>query len=636
MKLKNIIFISAIAGLSFMTTGCRNDFATINTDPQTVADGDVNFLFAEGIRQFEPSGYLLWFYNAPMMAKWSQVGCASGGFTSNYQFTTATGDQGQKTYSVMKYLRDIENALSKETPEVAATFKQHVAALNILCIYLGIFDTDMYGDMPYKDAVKARYTNPILLTPDFDKVQDLYNQWLTELNDDMTTLTDPTITANRNQLISQQDLIYNGDATKWAKLANSLRLKIAVRLISQNKAQALQIAESVAKSPVGVLSGLGDNFLLNKGTVALTGNEGDNVYHFGNGVLGGYLYPSETVTSFMLANQDPRIRFFYQKNGYNSKVVQAFFDQGVNLPNFIAANVEYTLVDGKKVFSKWKGLGEPWVRYYGMPVVMNANQNSAYDSYFKTAPYTLVSTSGTQYTYNSTSPYNEEMVRGRVHYTVPVAPGDTPPVDATDNPWYGMYMSTGEVNLYLAEFALLGAKLPQPAETYYNAGVRASVAEYDHLAALNKIPYYGKTYGYDPNEKVIDLQSGEVDAMLSQSGVAFTGTNAEKLEKVYIQEVLHLMYLPSDQFCVVRRSGIPSRTSSLFKWVDFADPKATDIPRRFEVVTPSVTDIMYEKTVAAYQSQGFTTGTSIPTSTLNKERVWQDIGAPNFGDGPKN
>ena len=155
------------------------------------------------------------------------------------------------------------------------------------------------------------------------------------------------------------------------------------------------------------------------------------------------------------------------------------------------------------------------------------------------------------------------------------------------------------------------------------------------MASLNKIPYYGTTYGYDPNEKVIDLQSGEIDAMMANAGVKLEGTTAEKLEKVYIQEILHLTFFPSDQFSVVRRSGIPARNSSLFKWVDFSEPKATEIPRRFEIATPSVTDLMYNKSKAAYEAQGFTTGTSISTSLLNSERVWQDKGAPNFGDGPK-
>jgi hypothetical protein len=96
------------------------------------------------------------------------------------------------------------------------------------------------------------------------------------------------------------------------------------------------------------------------------------------------------------------------------------------------------------------------------------------------------------------------------------------------------------------------------------------------------------------------------------------------------------MYAPSDQFNVVRRSGIPARNSAFFKWTDFSEPVSTAIPRRFEVLTPSVTDLMYDIKTEAYARQGYTAGTSISTSLLNSERVWQDKGAPNFGDGPNN
>lgn len=631
MKFKSVIITTLLIGAISLTTGCRDDFAKINTDPSSISTGNVDFLFTQALINFEPSGYTYWFYNTPMMAKWSQLGIGSSGFSSNYHDPTETGDQGAKTYDVLKYLRDIEDILSRESEEVAASYQQQVAALKVLCIYLGIFDTDMFGDMPYNEAVLARYTSPSLLTPAYDRVENLYNQWLEELEEYMLTLTN---TATNQNWIAKQDLVYAGDASKWAKLANSLRLKIAVRLISQNRTKALEIAKSVAESPVGVLNGPDDDFLYNKSS-AVVGDNGDIVYHFGNGVLGAYLYPTELVTDFMLRNEDPRIRFFFSKNGYNSKVVQAFFDQEVDLPDFIAENVVYTVnANGKKEFQRWDGLGEPWVRYYGLPVVMNANQNSAYDGYFKTEPFTLLNETGIRYTYRSVSQFNEEMVRGRVDYTIPAAPGDVPVVDSDDHPWYGMYMSTAEVNLYLAELSLLGASLPQTAEYYYNKGVQASVEEYDRLASLNQIPYYGKTYGYDPNEKVIDLQAGEVDAMMAKPDVIFSGTDAEKLEKVYIQQIFHLTYLPSDQFNVVRRSGIPSRTSAVFPWTDFNEPVYTAIPRRFEVNVPSATDLMHDLTTASYAAQGFTAG-RISTNLLNSERVWQDKNAPNFGEGPK-
>lgn len=630
MKLK-LIIAAAVFSSSVVMTGCREEFADINTDPSSISTGDPNFLFTQAILNFEPSDYTFWFYNAPMMYKWGEIGIGSSGFGSTFHQTTEYGGQGSQTYNVLLYVRDIENYLKQQPADVAAGYQQQLAALKTLCIYLGIFDADMYGDMPYNEACLARYTSPSLLTPAYDKVEALYNQWLEELEEYTETLT----TAANQNWIAKQDIIYGGNAAKWAKLANSLRLKIAVRLVTKNKTKALEIAKQVATSSAGVLDGTADDFLFNKATTIVS-DDGDKVYHFGNGVLGSYLYPTKLVTDFMLKNKDPRIRFFFSKNGYNAKVVQAFFDQGVNLPSFIAANVEYTVDgNGKKVFSKWAGPGEPWVRYYGLPVVMDANQNSQYDGYFNTTPYTLEKNS-VRYTYRSTSQFNEEMVRGRVDYEVPSAPGDTPVKDADDNPWYGMYMSTAEVNLYLAELSLLGATLPKTAEEYYNKAVEASVEEYNRLAALNKIPYYGTTYGYDPHEKVIDLKAGEISAMMASPEVAFTGTTAQKLEKVYIQQILHLMYFPSDQFCVIRRSGIPARNSSIFKWTDFSEPTPTEIPRRFEVSTPSVTDLMYEIKKKAYSDQGFTSGTSIETRLLNSERVWQDVGAPNFGDGPTN
>ena len=228
------------------------------------------------------------------------------------------------------------------------------------------------------------------------------------------------------------------------------------------------------------------------------------------------------------------------------------------------------------------------------------------------------------------------MVIGRYDFTLPTLPGGPVIQDLDDNPWYGMYMSTAEVNLYLAEFKLLGANLPKTAQEYFSKAVRASVEEYDRLAALNKIPYYGKTYNYDPNEAVIDLKESEIDAMMANADYQLTGDAALDLEKVYIQQLLHFTMYPNDQFVTVRRSGIPKEGSSLIAWQNFAPEVLNNaIPRRFEVSAPSPTDLMYQILIDAYKSQGFTPGSGQEGTLLNSERVWQDINAPQFGQGPK-
>jgi len=325
-------------------------------------------------------------------------------------------------------------------------------------------------------------------------------------------------------------VVYRGDAAKWARLANSLKLKIAVRLLSQDKAQALSIASEAASNIAGLIDGADYDFLFNKAT-SITKDDGDKVYHWNQGFMESTA-SSRRVIDFMLKNKDPRVRFFYRKNGWNSTIVQGFFDQGKNIPSFIMENINYTEENGKKKFVSWKGMGEPWVRYYGLPVEMDAAQNTAENAdYFDYGNRSKLKIGDAEKTFVPFSGYNQEMIIGRYDFTLPTLPGGPVIQDLDDRPWYGMYMSTSEVNLYLAEFKLLGASLPGTAQQYFNKALRASVEEYNRLAAINKIPYYGKTYEYDEHEAAIDLKAGEIDAMMANTDYQLTGNTTLNLEK---------------------------------------------------------------------------------------------------------
>ncbi len=618
-----------LSGLLLLTASCSDDMAKINSNPSQVTEANISYLFAQAVINFEPSGYLLWFYNAPMTFRWGQTGVPTGGFTSTYTQTTATGDQGGQYINVLKYARDIEYVRSTMQADEAAKYENIAACVDILTVYLGIFDSDMYGDRPFTEAAKARYGGT--LTPKYDKIADLYTLWLETLDDAVTTLT----TATNQTFPPNQDVVYRGDVARWAKLANSLKLKIAARLLSQDKAKALSIASAVASNPAGVIDGTDDNFLFNKAS-SITKDDGDKVYHWQNGFLEGTA-ASQRVIDFMVKNKDPRVRFFYRKNAWNSTIVQGFFDQGKHIPSYILANVNYTESGGKKTFVSWKGAGEPWVRYYGLPVEMDAAQNTtAYGDYFDYTNRSKLKIGDAEKTFTPYSGFNQEMIVGRYDFTLPTLPGGPVIQDLDNNPWYGMYMSTAEVNLYLAEFKLLGASLPKTAQEYFSKALSASVEEYNRLAALNKIPYYGKTYDYDPNEAVIDLKNGEITAMTANTDYQLTGNAALDLEKVYVQQLLHFTMYPNEQFVTVRRSGVPRENSTLIAWENYAPAVPNNaIPRRFEVGAPSPTDLMYQILIDAYTSQGFTPGSSQDGTLLNAERVWQDINAPQFGQGPQ-
>ncbi|WP_165024960.1 SusD/RagB family nutrient-binding outer membrane lipoprotein [Dysgonomonas sp. ZJ279] len=621
--MKKYIITLTLVVVSLFTISCNDDFADVNTDPSAVTKGDPSFLFAQSILEFEPQGYTYWFYNASSIFQWVQTGVSTGGASS----TIADGAPSQnfKAIDVLKYANELKYVRSTMAEEESAQYAKYAAAMDVLCVYMGIFDSDFIGNIPYTEAAQAAHGGT--LTPKYDQVEDLYNLWLTSLDEDIRVLT----TATDQVFLSAQDPVYRGKTESWAKLANSLKLKIAARMISQNRVKALEVAREVATASCGVISSEAEDFLFNKATSSTSSN--DYAYHWENGVLtsvGG----SQTMIDFMVNNRDPRVRFIFKKNTWNAKVVQLFFDakRENDVPKYIMDNVDYEVgTGGIYKFKGWKGAGEPWVRYYGLPLAFDAGQQAGiYGDWFN---YDVKCKYDANYTYRPYSMFQDEMIYGRINFTYPTIPGDAAIQDIEDTPWWGMYMTTAEVNLYLAEFSLLGANLPEGASSYYNKAIAASVKEYNRLAKENKIPYYGATYNnYDPFEKSIDLVDGEIETMMSNPSYKLTGDKASDLEKVYIQQVMHFSMQPIDQYATARRSGVPKIGSSIFPRADYSQVPTSSIPRRMALNQPAPTDLMYNVLVNSYKEQGFTVGSG---TILNSERVWQDKDAPQWGQGPK-
>ena len=157
------------------------------------------------------------------------------------------------------------------------------------------------------------------------------------------------------------------------------------------------------------------------------------------------------------------------------------------------------------------------------------------------------------------------------------------------------------------------------------------------MAKDNQVAYYSNVqgcFGYDPNEGTIDLKGGEIEAMMNSEKYAFTGTAAEKLEKIYLQEMLHFTLYPNEVYITARRSGYPSYHSTILPRIDYAEVPATSIPRRFPTGAVTDDDIAGDIKKAAYAEQGLTiTSSGMYNSVLATERLWADKNAPVWGAG---
>ena len=605
----------AVVGL----TSCRDKFAELNMKPDAVSTAEPSFLATRAMTLFETNDYLFWFYNQSLYYHWCQM-AASGVYSEGTYGMDASVVHRQTGYiTMLNYRNDINQFITANDRQDA---KAYAAMCGVLAIYGAIYAIDINGDIQYTEASQYRYGGP--LTPKYDRVEDLYDLFVKELDEYIATFQDDS-----QVVVAKQDIIYNGDMKKWAKLANTLKLKVAVRLLANNAGKAGQVAQAVLSNSAGYIDSVEEAFIFHKADV---GTGGDLAYQTGNGVsmVGG----SENVINYMVNSRDPRVRFFYTKNGMNSKIIQEFITEGLydKLPPFVQENIN---LDADGNFESYK-LGEPWCRYHGRPVVWELSpEYEAYKGiYFDYTDRYQLTVGEANKSYGIFSSLTEEMIRGRVDFTLPTIPGGPVIRDNDDVPWWGMYLGAGETNLYLAELAQLGA-ISGNAKNFYERGVTLSVQEWDKVAGKNKIPYYGTTYGYDPLEASIELKDGEIKAMLATDAVKWDGS----MEKIYLQQLMNFTMMPNELYATARRSGYPKVGSRYLPMVKFANMELAGIPRRFEFSEPAPTDIMHDIRMESLKEQGLTPGKNqsgmghSSTTVLNTERLWQDKNAPQWGSG---
>jgi hypothetical protein len=103
--------------------------------------------------------------------------------------------------------------------------------------------TDQYGDVPYKQATNIEQ----FLTPVYDAQKDVYFALLDDLKSAQASL-DPAGKAILG------DVIYTNNIGLWKKFANSLRLRIALRIADREPEKAKQVLADIQAEGSGYIS----------------------------------------------------------------------------------------------------------------------------------------------------------------------------------------------------------------------------------------------------------------------------------------------------------------------------------------------------------------------------------------------
>ena len=155
--------------------------------------------------------------------------------------------------------------------------------------------TDTYGPVPY-----SKVGQDGKLEVEYDSQETIYIQMIREL----TEAVEELMPNRTNNFSSSADVIYGGNTEKWIKFANSLKLRLAMRVSYANPELSKAAAEEAVNNEVGVFSSNDDNIKNHTDQTPCTTGGGDS-------------HVAADIVCYMNGYNDPRREAYFNKSEFD-------------------------------------------------------------------------------------------------------------------------------------------------------------------------------------------------------------------------------------------------------------------------------------------------------------------------------
>ena len=497
---KYITIITMACALFFAS--CSDEYMeNMNTDPSKAATIDPNAQLTTAQLQTYGDLSMMEIYRNYHYAFTQQLmGCWN---TTNYGGRHTLDNNEMSRIWTSFYTQSLKNIIDAQYRTAEDAEKVNInSVLRIYRVYLMSIITDTYGVAPFSEAGLGFLEGKF--NPKYDKQEDIYNAFFLELEDAVNKI-DPT----KDKVTG--DLIYAGDVTKWQQLANSLRLRFAMRISNVNPTKAQTEFENALAANGGVITDASSDALIKYMTIAFSfGQEAYSDYRgnslsqllFGNDPANNPSYLCSTFFNQLYNSGDPRT-FKISRCYYDGLMSATSPDNRVDITQeMIEKGIAFSPRDPGAY--SW----EPWPTGYDSDICAELAVNNP----------------------SVTATMARE-----------VEPKLANNFLKSDNP--GVVMTSAEVKFLMAEATVKKWNVGSvSAEDLYKQGVRAAI---DFLT-----DNYGCTATID----------AEFDAFIQDKG-AFGHTDNQKLEAINTQAwILHFTN-PAECWANVRRSGYPKLKS---------------------------------------------------------------------------
>lgn len=340
-KLIKYAFLLAfpIAG-SLLVSSCTDGFENMNTSGIEVDPNDLPFA-----AQFQEPMTYCYPPHQNMFQFWTNLSIDFyGGYfmTPNGNFTN--GDYGENRGHSGGMFENYYLHIFNNTRRIISKCEEDgylgiAGMMRIVQAYGTLMTTDTYGPLAYKSVLEGNNVSFY-----YDKQEDIYKAVLADLDKGIEGLKSLSAGSIEEGIIKVADNWCGGNAATWLKIANTLKLRMAMRMVKVADMAGInvkQIAEAAVQD--GVLTDADQDILINKNL------ENELWLMFAWGDCG---FNANLVT-MMTGFNDPRLPLYMTKNTGEIKVGEKVV---------VAKDSEYL---GIRIGSGLPGKPNPWGNFSG-------------------------------------------------------------------------------------------------------------------------------------------------------------------------------------------------------------------------------------------------------------------------------
>jgi hypothetical protein len=330
--MKKILINASLAiGLLAALGACKDKLEELYADPAKTDRPSIEKFFTRMLDndRVRPNYWEIRTFALVHTAKYTQSATFINGSKAYQQQISYLNDRWNDYYTpgdngggIIAQYREIEKAYAALPEADKANAEVLVQAAKVILMDQTAQMVDLWGDIPFSEAGGLNLTNKIVY-PKFDDAKTVYDAALNGLKEASDYFASTQLGPVAKTTFQKQDILLGGDPDKWRRYANSIRLRLLMRISFVDEARA--------RTEVAAMLGAPEMYpLVDEAKYDILLEPLDDYtddLHNALGEVSGQFVPASILAVMKPAGelQDPRVPVMFDKNVRS--------ENGVSTPN---------------------------------------------------------------------------------------------------------------------------------------------------------------------------------------------------------------------------------------------------------------------------------------------------------------